>query len=196
MYFYVLSLGMKKSSYGLLELVNKPQRTAGPQCDCCGESLTPLRRVPPHRYRIKYGPPGDLLTDRMVTAFSAEFVKAWEASGLCGLEFDGRLELQKKPDLDCRMAWPVCTYTLLDEQASGVVIDDLRGCDKCRVLAIKKIDRIVLQEDTWAGEDIFTSGNLLSLILVSQRFVDFVESNNFTNFDFINQEDYSEDFVF
>lgn len=196
MQLYVLSLKLAAtSSYGALALVRKPQLADPPRCDGCGADLSPRRTLPPHRYLIKYGDPGDLLTDVMITAFSSRFMKAYKESDLVGLEFDDKLEL-KNSKLDYRMAWPVCTYALMDESASGVVINNVRGCDKCRVMSIKKIDRIVLKENTWGGEDIFRSGNLFGLILVSQRFVDCVRSNGFTNFQFIRQDEYSESFDF
>ena len=57
-------------------------------------------------------------------------------------------------------------------------------------LPSRKIDRIVVNEKTWQGQDIFKCGNLFSVVLVTQRFVDFVSENRFTNFRFIHQSDY------
>lgn len=191
MHFHVLSLATANSPYPEFELIGKPERTEPPKCEVCGARLASLRRLPPHRYRLKYGDhPGDLLTDGMVIAVSSRFVESFRASDLSGLEFsDAAIELADT-ELAYFMAFPTCTYTLLDESASGVVVDEVVGCDRCRVISIKKMDRIVLREETWTGEDVFKTGNLFGEILTSQRFVDFVRSNEFTNFQFIDQQEY------
>ena len=87
------------------------------------------------------------------------------------------------------MGTPVSTRTLLDEAASGIVIGNVGGCDKCRAMSINKIDRVVLRERSWRGQDIFYLGSLRGIILVTHRFVDFVETNQFKNFQFVDQED-------
>ncbi|WP_425267217.1 imm11 family protein [Aeoliella straminimaris] len=195
MHFYILSLATAKSTYAEFELVDRPQRAEPPKCVACGARLSNLRRLPPHRYRLKHGNhPGDLLTDGMDIAVSTRFVESYSVSGLSGLEFsDTTIELCNTA-LAYYMASPVCTYTLLDESASGIAINNFRGCDKCRAMSIKSIDRVVLREETWLGEDIFRTANLFGEILTSQRFVDFVYSNKFTNFQFIGQQDYHVDF--
>lgn len=197
MHFYVLTLATLNPSYAEFELVNKPERVEPPKCDACGARLSNLRELPPHRYRLKYGTtPGDLLSDGMELAVSSRFVDSFRDSNLTGLEFsDAPIELAGS-ELEYYIATPKCTYTLLDETASGVVFDELVGCDKCRVIAIEKIDRIVIREETWMGEDVFMMGNLFGRIVLSKRFVDFVRSNEFTNFEFIDQQDYHVDYGF
>jgi hypothetical protein len=147
-------------------------------------------------YRMAYGEPGDFLTDGMVTAVSSRFVDRFAASSLSGLSFSSEpIQFVDRDRGSFFMAYPKCTRTLIDELASGIVIDDMRACDKCRVMATDKIDRIVLLESTWDGSDIFKLGSLFGVILVSQRFVDFVDRHELTNFQFIPQAEYSEDFT-
>jgi len=195
MIFYVLSLGITNSPYSEFRLAGKPQRSDPPRCGCCGTRLAPLLRLPPYRYRfIRRDQPGDLLTDMMVFAVSERFAEAFNRSSLSGLTFsDGCVELLGS-DLKYHMAFPECTTTLLDEAASGVVVDKVRGCEKCRVIAITKLDQVVIREDTWMQQDVFMCGNLFSIVLVTQRFVDFVLKYQFTNFHFVRQSGYQIDY--
>jgi hypothetical protein len=194
MQFFVLSLATATSTYAEMELIGKPERAEPPTCNVCGARLCNLLRLPPHRYRLKHGTPGDLLTDGLFAAMSLNFVESYRQSNLKGLEFsESPLEIVNS-DLTFFMASPCCTYTHLDETASGVVINSFRGCDKCRAMSMKRIERLVINEATWTGEDVFMTGNLFGSILASQRFVDFVETNNFSNFQFIAQKDYHFDF--
>ena len=197
MQFYVLWLGTTDSPYSEFKLANRPERSDPPKCPNCGTDLAGRIPLPPHRYRfIRRDEPGDLLTDMLDFAVSKRFARAFNESGLSGLSFsDAPVELLGS-QLEYYMAFPECTLTLLDEIASGIVIKNVRGCDKCRVLSSRKVGRIVINEETWQGEDVFMCGNLFSVILVTQRFVDFVAENQFTNFYFIQQSQYHEDFTF
>ena len=94
------------------------------------------------------------------------------------------------------MATPVCTRTLLDEAASGVVIDRVRGCVNCRVMALQAIKRVVIREETWSGWDAFTCGNLFSEILVSERFVNLIADFELEGFSFVPQDEFHFDYRF
>ena len=196
MRFYELSLTDGESPYAEFELLNKPERSDPPQCEDCGTKLTSLVRMPPYRYKWKKGVAGDLLTDGMVFAVSERFRICFEASELTGLTFAEEPVELKGSTANYYMAFPQVTRTLLDEAASGVVINNLRGCEKCRVMSITKLDRVVIREETWPGCDVFMMGNLFSEIVLTQRFIDFVSSNSFTNFQFIDQDDLQIDYSF
>lgn len=197
MTFYMLEIAISAiSPFAEFAPVGKVHRTDPPRCDGCGEELGSLIRIPPHRYRLKGRNVGDLLTDGSVFAVSKRFKVAYTASSLTGLGFsDDSIELTNS-DLLYYMGQPAHTRTLIDEQASGELIDTVYGCDKCRVNSRMKLERIVIKQDTWAGEDVFKLGSLLGLTLVTQRFVDFVKDHDFTNFVFIHQNEYNEDFSF
>lgn len=194
MHFYILSLRTAKSPFAEMKLSGKPSRIEPPTCPDCGVRLSSLVRLPPHRYQLVGGTPGDFLADGMVLAFSARFVKAYRDSGLTGLDLSERAIELAATDTQYFLGYPLCTRSLLDEAASGVVIDELRGCDRCRVMSMRRIERVVIREDTWEGQDIFKSGNLFNVDLLTQRFVDFVRENEFTNFQFIDQDAFNEDF--
>lgn len=196
MRFYILSLAFGTSPYAEFELLNKPERSDPPRCEDCGEKLSPLVRMPPYKYKWKKGVAGDLLTDGMVFAVSERFRTCFEASELTGLTFAEEPVELKGSTANYYMAFPQVIRTLLDEAASGVVINNLRGCEKCRVMSLVKLDRVVIREETWPGYDIFMMGNLFSDIVLTQRFVDFVNDNSFTNFQFIDQDEFEIDYSF
>lgn len=196
MKFSILSLALGTSSYAEFELLNKPERSDPPRCEDCGTKLSPLVRMPPYKYKWKKGVAGDLLTDGMVFAVSERFRIHFEESELTGLTFSEEPIELKGSAANYYMAFPQVTRTLLDEAASGVVINNLRGCEKCRVMSIVKLDRVVIREETWPESDIFMMGNLFSEIVLTQRFLDFVTSSSFTNFHFTDQDDFQIEYSF
>ena len=194
--FYVLSLDTSRSSFGEFEPTTTIEFVDPPHCKKCNTKLAPLIRKPPHKYRLHHGKAGDLLTDGMAVAFSMQAIKLLLTSELKGIAYSETPIQLSDVDFSYYMVTPSITCTLLDEVASGVVVDELRGCDQCRVMATSKIDRIVLNERTWPGDDFFMMGNLFGVILVTKRFVEFVNQHKLTNFEFIHQDDFQEDFTF
>ena len=82
----------------------------------------------------------------------------------------------------------------LDETTAGVVRDEAPMCEECRIGGIvKRVRRIVLQEDTWPGEDVFFARGLPGTILVSERFKRLCEDNNLANCALVAAEDFSFD---
>lgn len=193
--FYVLALDVDESDFSLFEPVGIPARTDSIKCIACGASLSNLQRCPPHHYRLTGGVPGDLITDRLVAAVSQRFCEALVHTDLSGLEGPDSLVQLNNSRIIYRMMTPRCTYTQIDIDRSGAVIDEFWGCQKCQAMSLERIDRLVIREDTWTGEDIFMTGSLFSEIVVSQRFVDFVMTNELTNFLFIDQLDFHFDYT-
>ena len=194
--FSVLTLSLPVDSPSEFERVGPLKLVKSPRCECCGTELNNLQQLPPYHFEIVRGRPHDFLTDGMVFAVSERCVEAFRNCGLTGLDFSTEpIQLS-----NCRdsyfMATPVCTRTLLDEAASGVVIDRVRGCENCRVMALHAIKRIVIREETWSGWDVFTCGNLFSEILVSERFVNLIADFDLEGFSFIPQDQFQFDYRF
>jgi len=191
--FFVLDYSHPaQSRFAEFKLVGKPLRVEPPVCEDCGEPLGPLIRLPPYHYQVKSGPLGDLITDGMVFAVSERFRDSYRDSSLRGLSFSDE-PVRLNATVSCFMASPIRTRTLLDEPKSGLVANAVRGCDRCRVLALRKLDRLILQESTWTGDDVFMMG-CISTTLVTETFVEFVRTKDFTNFHFINQLEYHVDY--
>jgi hypothetical protein len=69
----------------------------------------------------------------------------------------------------------------LDMMASGFEWIDPPTCEFCRTGNIMRWQRLVLEPDTWQGEDIFRPRGLSGHIMVSERFKDTCEQNGITN---------------
>jgi len=82
----------------------------------------------------------------------------------------------------------------LDDAASGLVRDEEPTCKECCTGGIiKRVSRIVLQPDTWSGEDVFFARGLPGTVLVSERFKLLCEENALANCWLIPAEAFSFD---
>ena len=83
----------------------------------------------------------------------------------------------------------------IDDARSGLVREGKQICPKCRIGGIiKRTSRLILEENTWSGEDVFIARGLPGTIVVTDRFKEFYDFNNLTGGEFIPVEDYSFDF--
>lgn len=199
MHFHVLELGRVGVKFGYLEREDSNSELnyePAPTCKHCGTGLRSREILPPFRYVLLGKRPGDFLTDGLRPFFSERFVKRYTQSDLTGLTFAEEPLVLGGIPTNYRLGVPAATTTRLHETASGVVVDDLRGCDTCRVMAIHRMDRLVVDEETWDGQDIFTMGNLFNVIVVSDRFFDFVQAEHCTNFLCTHQDAFCFDFGF
>ncbi len=102
-------------------------------------------------------------------------------SGLAGIDF--RMETvecsdQRAIEMGYKVLRIPFTTVKLDEEASGVVIDELVGCDVCRVASRKRVNRIRVDEHSWNNWDVFFPSGLYGELLVTKRFVDFVSKTH------------------
>lgn len=164
------------------------------RCPHCNDVIGTLEWLPPYKGKIKGIKIGDLITDGSDFIVSEKFVDAFNNSPLTGLSFsDEEVKLGKKLKQKYYLAKPKYVLTYLIEEECGLVLRSRDGCDKCKSLDIKKIDRIRINESSWNGEDVFKPSGVYGSILVTQRFVDFVKEHEFTNFTFVHQDDYKRD---
>jgi hypothetical protein len=177
------------------EAVGEVERAEPPHCEVCGWRLGLLRRLPPYDYKMTSKHVADLVTDGGVFAVSPQFEEQFVSAGLKGLEFSQSPVHLTNSSAVIYIAQPAYTYTLIDTEASGAVVREFVGCKACGSAAYNKIDRIVIREDTWTGEDVFTLSSLKGVVLVTQRFVDFVNANQFSGFSFKHQDDFHFDYT-
>jgi hypothetical protein len=192
----------EKSGFAEFEVdETKPHTLARefPKCPSCQTPIGDLSWLPPHFVTLTTKKFGDLCTDGDAILFSERFRRAWEASGMSGLMlWDEPVQARMRRNSKVEsmptyfVAKPTCVCIRMNEESSGLLVDELIGCDRCRVSKRKKVDRIRVDEGTWGSEDIFRPSGLYGVVLVTECFVDFVEQNGFTNFHFIHQDDYSE----
>jgi hypothetical protein len=82
----------------------------------------------------------------------------------------------------------------IDQIASEFVHESPVSCNECRVGSIKRWARIVLEEGSWSGEDVFFARGLCGQIITSERFKEFFDRNRINNGIVISAAKYSHDF--
>ncbi len=176
-----------------------------PRCPVCGNFLGMLPLVPPVRVEIEawgsrwgdaaFGPSDQILV-------SDKLKKLFAEAGLVGFErFDPVVIVKakkRKPGAgdppDYWLASIQRSRAALDDSASGLVRDEAPTCEECRIGGIiKRTRRIVLQANTWSGEDVFFARGLPGTVLVSERFKHFCEANDLANCFIVAAEDFSFD---
>jgi hypothetical protein len=175
------------------------------RCPACGGFVSMLRWLAPHEAELEtWGKSfGDLVYkgyDEILV--SERFKSLYERSGLSGLStFDPvkivkvirRRKLIGDPPRYHR-ADIARSRAAIDQKSSGFVWEEPPTCPECRSgNGIKRWSRVVIEENTWSGEDVFQPRGL-AVILVTERFKEFCELNNIKNAYFVPAEEYGHDF--
>jgi len=176
------------------------------RCPVCGKFLSMLPLMPPvyveleawgtHWGDIAFGPGDQIL-------ISGKLRKLFAENGLVG--FDRiepvnivKVRRRKRSAGDPPDYWLASiqfSHAALDDSASGLVRDEEPVCEECYIGGIiKRIDRIILRDNTWSGEDIFFARGLPGRVLVSERFKDLCEANHLANCSLTAAEVFSFDF--
>lgn len=198
--FYVLQ---KYRLYGCdaLWVDDQPDADA-PSCNACGGSLGFRTLLPPIMVEFEVCPRGycDLVylphNDFLV---SARFKEIYEREGLSGLRgFDPvrivklrrRRRVKEEPPPYYRVM-AVRSQTVVDQEASGFEWEnDQPICPVCRQARfLKRWKKLVLDVETWTGEDIFYALGMAGTIFVSDRFKHVCETTGVRNAAFIPAEE-------
>jgi hypothetical protein len=140
---------------------------------------------------------GDLvLGSSFELVVSQAFVVAFEAAGLRGVDSLRPINMiskSKKPVISPRYfaARPAISFTRIDEKASRFVWEVPPDCPHCRLGFNASFARVVVDESTWDGNDVFMATGLYGVKLVSDRFVRTVRDAGLTNFVFVDSDDFS-----
>lgn len=169
-----------------------------PTCEVCGLFLGTLAWLPPYRVEIEsFGNEfGDLAFGFGAREFlvSPRFRQIYDNNGLQGLSGFEPIEVVKvirHKNLTCEppryLKASVCRgETAVDPVASGVEWQGEVGCPRClQGRKLKRRRRIVIDENTWSGEDIFLARGLPSEFIASRRFKEVCEVNQVTNAVFV-----------
>jgi hypothetical protein len=152
-----------------------------PRCRVCGGFVGMKPDLPPVRVNIetwgtRYGDlvfgPGDQIL------VSDHFRKEYHAHGLTGLSDFNPVEVtrvrnHKKIQDRCPqyyLASVTRSRAAINVKASGLVHKEPPTCPECKGGLIKRTARVVLEEGTWSGEDIFFARGLPGTIIVSEKF--------------------------
>ncbi len=165
-----------------------------PFCEVCGLCLGSLPWLPPFRAEIHtwgkvygdfaYGP------NSSEVLVSSRFKKIYDECGLHGLSGFEPIELLKlrrhrkiAGEMPQYLVATVArSQTAIDPIASGVEWQDEPVCDRCLIgRKLKRRRRIVVDEKTWTGEDIFFLRGLPGEFITTHRFKEICEANHVAN---------------
>lgn len=174
-----------------------------PTCACCGEYIGSLTWLPPYEVELECqgSEYGDVVFGPSNREFlvSGKFQSAFDRSGLRGLiGFDpvrvcratrhGRIkgEIPQYYHVEVET-----TRAAVDQRQSGEVWEVAPTCDECRLNGrnFKRAERIVIEEGSWSGEDIFRPRGGGPYV-VTARFRDVCQSHDITNVTFVAIERY------
>src|SRR5712692_1225597 len=164
-----------------------------PKCIKCGQYIGMLPLLPPIRVELEtwgdtfgdiaFGPGEELLA-------SKRFWNLFQSLGLTGLVpvapadvvkvKSHRKLIQEQPSYLCFRV--VRSKAAIDEKKSGLVREGPWTCNECCIGGIiKSTERIVLERDSWSGEDIFIARGLPGRILASERMKTFCDQKTILN---------------
>ncbi len=182
----------------------KTQSGDAARCARCGDFISMKQWLPPFRVEIecwgrKYP---DVIAEGQNMLVSARFQTLWREEGLVGLSEFHPVEIVKvrrkrklRGELPTYLLTRVPTSrTTLDFKASGLEWEDPPQCTECYGALIKRWKRVVVDEKTWAGEDLFVARGFPGSVLASERFKQFCERHQIGNARLIPAEEYGRDF--
>lgn len=177
-----------------------------PRCPVCGRFTGGRRWLPPLRIELElHGTDfGDVVTgfggsDLLV---SPRFEEVYRSNHLAGLEGFEPVEIVKVRSRR-RVTSEPPAYRRVDVAPSEVAIDVeetgvVRGgpieCTYCLTSTINGIRRVVIDEATWSGEDVFVPRGLPGTITASERFRDVCLQHAITNLKLVESREFVETF--
>ena len=180
-----------------------PQYGESEKCPLCGRAVSNKEWLEPRKIRLSNTRYADHLYYWFCNypfVVSERFVEVYKESNLSGIKEFLPLEVVKvsrmrknspKPPRYFIATIPFTKNVTIDVDKTIVVGKDRDWkCELCSPFGKVRdhFEKLTLNTTNWSGEDIFEVYNLG--IVASQRFKDFVEENNFTNFEFIKIADY------
>ena len=177
------------------------------RCPSCREFISMIPWLPPHRAELEvwgkaYGDIAFGSGDEELV--SERFVNLYRTSGLTGLGVFHEVEITKVIRRGgSRLRNPPPKYycvtversrAAIDIEASGLVLEEPPTCDVCKGGLIIRTKRVILEPETWSGEDIFFARGLPGNIITSERFKEFFEKNQINNGILVPAEEFSFDF--
>jgi hypothetical protein len=191
MQFSILSRSFAEKRFASADLVRYGGLKQGNACGNCGALLSSNVIAGPQVYELTAGVVGDFITDGMAVLVSERARDVLEKNKVYGFAVDETpVMLQKKTDQQYYYMIPNGVCTRLDENASGISVQRVVGCDVCRTMSLYSIERVVIDEASWAGHDIFECGSLTGEIIATSRLVALARMHNLANFNFISAEDF------
>jgi hypothetical protein len=153
-----------------------------PRCPVCGEFVGMRPLLPPVRLELEswgsqwgdvaFGPGDQILISERLKSLYADrnLIGFTRFDNVALAKVRNRMGALSDPP-DYQLATILRGRAAIDDIASGLVREGRRTCEECRTGGIiKRLERVVFEQNTWAGEDIFYARGLPGTILVSERF--------------------------
>jgi len=191
-----MMFGTKWAYADLLEPINRGDCE---RCPVCGSAVSGLRWLPPFRIKLSSAKPekwGDFVWGAgFPLLVSARFKDLYESEGLSGIrEFSTPVEVVRMGTLKTGL-FPTLppVYHLVqipwgganqDDMASGLTHErpeEIR-CSYCRTgVSWRSQERVVIEEGSWDGSDIFKPRNAPVHYLISERLKQLINLHRLTN---------------
>ena len=173
--------------------------------EACGKYVGMCEWLPPYRVELEtWGRVfGDVAVCGSDLLVSSRFKQAWEQSQLHGLSGFSAVEIVKVIRRRKSTGAPLKYFravvsrgrTAIDLAASGFEWGSAPTCPACRLgHIIKRWKRILIDQATWNGDDIFIARGLPSTIIVSERFKEFCKLNDVKNAHLIPADTFARDY--
>lgn len=175
-----------------------------PMCTTCGGFTGMCAWLPPLRIELETWGNSypDLVLSGAVLLVTHRFVEHWNDSGLIGLDNVRPVQITRvRSHRKMKAAVPAYYFarantgtTAIDLEASEFEHEG-QVCSACRLGdVLKRWKRIVIEESTWSGADMFVPRGLPSSIFVTQRVIELVERRKLLNASFIPAESFARDY--
>lgn len=176
-----------------------------PRCPTCGCYIGLLEWLPPFRVELKTWGTGyaDVMQFMLDLLLSLRFKEVWQRSGMTGLSGFEPVEIVKLKRRRKSIGNPPPYFhavvqrsqTAVNLSACEIVWDVPPACPTClEGQNIRSWKRVVIDERTWTGEDIFIARGLPGTIIVSEQFKAYCEREKFANVVLLPAESYEHDF--
>jgi hypothetical protein len=179
-----------------------------PRCPKCNSFVGMLESVPPFRVHLEtwgdgYGDLAFWMSDFLVTS---RFRDEFERSGLCGLQGFVSTECLSHKNHGAALGVPPEYFRTIpriggarvDARASEIEWGDGKRptCDVCLAGGgvLKRWKRIVIDESSWDGSDIFYPYGIPGALMASGRFYDWAADKQFRNLAFKRAAEHAHDF--
>lgn len=210
--FFVLEIGgFTQYKYAWFETTSKAQYSSALLCQACNRPISSKRWLEPYEVILKQSRNiGDFLTG----AGGCDFITSEKFLNICSdYELKGIDKIypiivkkmgttKKAKEYSLPVLYGVDikhTRALVDFDKMGVVWGSAPPPDYCRSCGPggggrngnwKRIDRIVVKQETWAGEDMFIAANLAGEVILTSKAAKIIRGSQLTNVSVVPCEEY------
>lgn len=179
--------------------IGEPER-----CKTCGRALSMRRWLPPYEIELETWGAGFAdfvvgMEDHLVSPRFREILSRNEITGfegfnpICIRRFKKHRRFKGEPPAYVRVG-VIGTPAAVDVVASGFKwrVKTPQVCPMCRLGngILQRFDRVIIEPESWTGEDVFRARGLPGDIMVSQRFFDIWQSNELEGIQLIPAEEH------